>query len=431
MADDTVVEADLTWLDGRFQRGVKVRVGTDGTITEAGALAAPTTLRLERRALLPGFANAHSHAFQRGLRGKGERFPSGAGSFWSWREAMYSLVERVTPDDVYAICSRTYREMLRAGITSVGEFHYLHHADADARDHALDEAVIRAAADSGIRLVLLFTYYRTGGIGKPLGAAQQRFNTPSPRDFWQAFDRAAKLLRANQSIGVVAHSIRAATPDEIAELFTEARRRRHVFHMHVEEQKLELLDCEAEYGKTPMQLLLDRLPSLDGFTAVHCTHSDTEALQEFVRRGGVACITPLTEANLGDGIPRSEAFRGAEDHVALGTDSNARISMIEEMRWLEYAQRLRYESRGIFADGDGAVGKTLLDIATRGGARSLGIDAGSIESGRAADFCTISLDAPSLVGAPESALEDALIFGAGDDVLAETCVAGTWLPRRT
>jgi formimidoylglutamate deiminase len=434
MTRAAIIEADLTWVDGSFQRGVKVRVDQEGNIAEVGSLAEPATLRLVGRALLPGFVNAHSHAFQRALRGHGEKFRSGAGSFWSWREAMYSLVERVSPDEVYELCLRAYGEMMRAGITTVGEFHYLHHSpqaiEGSSRDFAVDEAVIRAGADSGIRQVLLFTYYRTGGIDKPLKPAQQRFETRTPGEFWKALESAAaKLDASRQSIGAVAHSIRAATPDEVADLYREARHRGLVFHMHVEEQQLELLDAEVAYGQQPMRLLLDRLDSLEGFTAVHCTHSASDSLQEFMRRGGMACITPLTEANLGDGIPYAEVMKSALDHLTLGTDSNARISMLEEMRWLEYAQRLRYEARGILADRDGSIARPLVEIATVGGARSLGVKGGSIAAGHLADFCSIDLTAPALQGAPTEWREDALVFGCGDDVIAGVCIGGRWIQR--
>jgi formimidoylglutamate deiminase len=401
-----IIEADLTWTGERFERGVQLVI-EEGRIKDLGALGADAH-RLHRQALLPGFVSAHSHAFQRALRGRGETFPEGAGSFWSWREAMYALVQQLDADRFYDAVRATFAEMLAAGITTVGEFHYLHHSPA-ARDYAFDELVLRAARDAGIRIVLLLTYYKTGGIGQPLAPAQQRFATPSLDDFWRQADR----LDA-QHLGIAAHSIRGVPLDDLAPLYKGARARGMVMHMHVEEQRKEIDDCRAAYGATPLHLINERLESCEGFTAVHATHSEPEEMQRFLERGGQVCITPLTEANLGDGIPDLSALRAP----SLGTDSNARISMLEEMRWLEYAQRLRSETRGVFR---GAL--PLLQAATTNGARSLGIDAGEIRKGKLADLVAIDLDARSIQEVDEEHLLEALIFGAGDEVIKGTIVS--------
>ncbi|HKO59490.1 MAG TPA: formimidoylglutamate deiminase [Thermoanaerobaculia bacterium] len=407
-----IVEADLTWTGERFERGIRIAI-EDGRITDVGALGAEGK-RLERRAILPGFVSAHSHAFQRALRGRGETFPEGAGSFWSWREAMYALVQQLDADRFYDAIRATFEEMLAAGITTVGEFHYLHHAPA-GNDWAFDELVLRAARDAGIRIVLLLTYYKTGAIGRPLALAQQRFSTQSLDDFWCQVDRLGAMLDARtQTLGVAAHSIRGVPLEEIAPLYAEARRRGMVVHMHVEEQRKEIDDCRAAYGATPLHLINTRLPSCEGFTAVHATHSEPEEMRRFLGRGGQVCITPLTEANLGDGIPDVSALRAP----SLGTDSNARVSMLEEMRWLEYAQRLRSETRGVFRGA-----RPLLDAATINGARSLGIDAGRIGKGALADLVIIDLDARSIKDVDEEHLLEALIFGAGDGVIEGTIVA--------
>jgi formimidoylglutamate deiminase len=420
-----IIEADLTWRGGRFVRDVQLVV-KDGRITEVGVLGLAPTKRLEGQALLPGFISAHSHAFQRALRGRGETFPAGSGSFWSWREAMYALVAQLDGERFYAAVRATFAEMLAAGITSVGEFHYLHHSPA-GNDFAFDELVLRAARDAGIRIVLLVTYYKTGGIGQPLAAAQQRFATETQRAFWQHIDTLSDSLDARtQSLGVAAHSIRGVPLEEIAPLYEEARRRDMPFHMHLEEQRREIDESRGAYGAPPLQLLLHRMHSFDGFTAVHATHSEPAQLQEFLARGGSVCITPLTEANLGDGVPSVAPLLPRPDRLALGSDSNARISMVEEMRWLEYAQRLRSETRGVYRDAEGRNATRLLDYATIGGARSLGLDAGRIEAGAAADFAAIDLRARAIAEVDEAQLAEAIVFGAGDDVVTSTCVAGEW-----
>lgn len=425
MTHREILEADLTWNGERFVRGVQVMIDR-GRIEATGALGLTPTRRLEGQALLPGFVSAHSHAFQRALRGRGETFPAGAGSFWSWREAMYALVKTLDAARFEAAVRATFAEMRAAGITTVGEFHYLHHSP-DGNDFAFDELVLRAARDAGIRLVLLLTYYKTGGINQPLAPAQQRFSTQSLDEFWRHADRLSALLDpATQSLGVAAHSIRGVPLDELAPLYVEARKRGMPVHMHVEEQRRELDECIAAYGATPMQLLNRHLPSCDGLTAVHATHSDAAELQRFLGRGGSVCITPLTEANLGDGIPDVTPLHAHPDRLALGTDSNARISMLEEMRWLEYAQRLESETRGVYRDEEGRNAPRLLHYATLAGARSLGVNTGRLAGGALADLLAINLRAPAIAEVREEELLEAIVFGASEGVIAATCVGGEW-----
>jgi formimidoylglutamate deiminase len=466
------IAAELTWTGERFETGVVVEVGDDGRIAAVrpaapgeaapapsgaadaarpgasaphaaapssppatGAAVTPppaTAAELEtlpRRALLPGFVDAHSHAFQRGLRGRGERFPAGAGSFWSWREEMYRLVGALDRDCLFELSLAAFREMRAAGITAVGEFHYLHHADPDAADWAFDEVVLAAAAAAPIRLVLLETYYARGGFGRPLEEAQRRFACASLADYWRQMDRLAGRLAADgtQTLGAVAHSLRAVPPDDLAALHAEARRRGLPFHLHLEEQRREIEECVAATGRRPIELLLALDPGPET-TAVHCTHSDPADLARFAAAGGHVCVCPLTEANLGDGIPPLrelvERHPAARSALCLGTDSNARIALVEEARWLEYGQRLAGERRGVLAGEDGALAPVLLDAATAGGARSLGLPAGEIAPGRWADLLLLDLDHPDLGGAGADTLLDAFLFGAGDDAVAATLLGG-------
>jgi len=426
MTTPRIIEADWTWIEGRFAAGIQLEVTTEGRIERCGALGLEADLRLAERALLPGFVNAHSHAFQRGLRGRGERFPAGRGSFWTWREAMYDLVDKLDGDLLYKLCRSAFDEMRTAGITSVGEFHYLHHEDSAARDFAFDEVVLRAASDSGLRIVLLEAYYRTGGIGQPLAGGQLRFEVPDPETYWAQVERLEAVVDApRQTLGAVAHSIRAADPGEVAELHAEARRRGMVFHMHLEEQRQEVEASRQAYGRSPVELLVDRLDPGKEFTAVHCTHTTSAQLTSWFERGAGVCICPLTEANLADGIADLENL-GAGASLSLGTDSNARISMLEEMRWLEYAQRLAREERGVLTGNEGQCAARLLASATEHGATALGLQAGRIAPGLLADFVVLDLEAPSLAGWTPDTLAAALVFGAGDSVVAGTCVGGSW-----
>ena len=436
MSRQQVIEADWTWNGERFESGVQVLVGEDGRIERVGRLDARPSRRLRDRALLPGFVDAHSHAFQRGLRGRGELFPEGAGSFWSWREAMYSLVDSLDANGFYRLTLQAFRELRAAGVTAIGEFHYFHHGP-DGDDFAFDELVLKAASRAGVRLVLLESYYRTGAPNQPLRGGQERFRTASPEDFWRQVDRLQALeVPPTQSFGVAPHSFRAAAPEEIAELAEEARRRGLVVHLHVEEQRREIEECVAAWGQRPMQLLLERLRDATGVVAVHCTHTERGDLARFADRGGRVCVCPLTEGNLGDGIGDfSSLAPAAAPHrpgvpLALGSDSNVRLSFVEEMRWLEFAQRLRSESRGVLRDVSGRVGRVLFEIATRGGAAALGLPTGEITPGLWADFMTIDLSSPALAGCDEDTLLDTLVFGGSESAIASTCVGGQWVDHR-
>ncbi len=426
----TVLQADLTWTGRRFARNQQVRI-EDGRIQAMGKLGLEVDVRLERRALLPGFVNAHSHAFQRALRGRGETFPNGRGSFWTWREAMYQLVESLTWKEFKSVCTHAFTEMRAAGITTVGEFHYLHHLRDD--DYALDALVIEAAREAGIRIVLLNAYYNTGGIGaggagvgsigQPLTGAQLRFRSKSVDAYWKQMDRLDDAVDGDLvRLGTVVHSVRAASKGDITVLHREAKKRGLVFHMHIEEQKLEIEQCERAYGLRPMQLLLD-IGELDfGTTLVHCTHTDPGDMAVVRGCKARACLCPLTEANLGDGL----ADLASVGPSCLGTDSNARISMLEEMRWLEYGQRLRRMERGALRDEAGEVAPSLLRAATETGADALGIKAGRIEEGCLADFVAIDLDAPTLSGWTDETLAATLVCGAAEEAIADTCVGGQW-----
>jgi len=423
-----IIEADWTWIDGAFKPNIQIVVTPPGRIEHVGTLDLKPGHRLRDRALIPGFINAHSHAFQRGLRGLGERFPAEGASFWTWREHMYRLVDRLDADAFYDLTHQAYREMLAAGITTVGEFHYLHH-DESNDGFRFDEVVLTAAKDAGIRLVLLQTYYRTGGINAPMSNAQQRFATPSTAAFRCQLERLTSVLDSeSQSIGLAAHSIRAVPPDDLVELHRMSREFGMVFHMHVEEQRQEIADCYAAYGRTPMALLNERLHVDERFTAVHGTHTSSEDMNQFAKRGGNICLCPLTEANLGDGMADAPGMLQSGANICLGTDSNVRISMVEEMRWLEYAQRLRHESRGCCRNDRGEVAPLLLGAASENGARSLGVPAGRIKPGMQADFALLNLSTGSLSGWKPETILDALIFGSDSDAIEAVCVGGRWIP---
>jgi len=424
---------DLAWAvaDGAdgpaLLRDPRIGIGDDGRIAFVETGGAPAEVeRHHGTLLLPGFVNAHSHAFQLALRGTGEVFPAGRGSFWSWREAMYDLVGRVDADELHDLCVRAFERMRSAGATTVGEFHYLHHDDAATHDWAFDEVVLDAAEDAGIRIVLLHALYRTGGFGLPAEPGQARFLAPSVEAHVARLDELAAFAadRPLVGIGAVAHSLRAVPIDEIAELAAATRERGMVLHLHVEEQPKEIEACRAAHGVGPLRLLLERGLVDERTTAVHLTHSSPEDLRDFAAAGGIACLCPLTEANLGDGLADVPAMRAAGLPICLGSDSNARISMLEEARWLELGQRLRGELRGCLRDEQGRLDGPLMDALATSGARSLGIDAGAIATGRLADLVLVDRDHPDLEGVPDEHLIAGLVLGAGDGVVRGTMVGG-------
>jgi len=429
MSVAAIVRADLTWLDGRFQPNVRVTIDGNGRIAAAGVSEDPPTRRLTARALAPGMVNVHSHAFQRGLRGSGEHFPRGPGSFWTWRDGMYRLASSLDSAHLGRVCRQAFREMLASGITTVGEFHYLHH-DGPDEDYLLDEQVLEAAADVGIRLVLLQTAYQTGGIGRGLDQGQQRFATRSLDRFWKQIDRLAGMTTPRQSLGVAAHSVRAVQVNDIRAIHDEAKRRQLPFHMHIEETRREIEECITAYGKTPLGVINDQLAIDSSLTAVHCTHSRPDEIDTFVQSGGRICICPLTEANLGDGIPSIDSDSSGHAYLSVGTDSNARICFPEELRWLEYGQRLRIGKRGALIGGTGDVPTTLFEIATRGGAAALALDAGEIRPGAWADFFTIDLEHPSMAPITQDQLLTSFLMGTGTEAIDQVCIGGEWRDAR-
>jgi len=393
-----------------------VEVDADGTVVraQAGAPADPPPIvhDLGRALLLPGMVNAHSHAFQRGIRGathrRGAHDPS---SFWSWREAMYRAATTHDPDSLFTVTLACYREMLRAGITCVGEFHYLHHAP-DGRPYAdpneLSRQVLRAAEVAGIRVVLLAVYYARAGAGRPPLPEQRRFCDGSV----DAYLRRLDVLRGEGvALGVAPHSVRAVPREALTELAAYAARHGLPMHAHVSEQPQENAECLAEHGCSPTALLAATgcLARPGGFTAVHAIHLEPA---DFVALAGQqVCACPSTEADLGDGIiPAGEHLRGGV-RLALGSDSNAVVDLVQEARLLEMHERLRTRARLCLNDADGRLGLALLGLATRGGAAALGRpELGQIRVGAPFDACTVDLGHPSLADLDPAQALDALML---------------------
>jgi formimidoylglutamate deiminase len=329
---------------------------------------------------------------------------------------MYRLAESLNVDSFYETSKQCFVEMLRAGMTSVGEFHYLHHA-GDGRQWAFDDAVVSAARDAGIRLVLIQCYYSTGAIGQPLAGAQVRFGPVSRDEFIRQFERIGAQALA-------CHSIRAVSLDDLKYFRDFAHARKLPFHIHVEEARKEISDCVEAYGTNPLKVLLNKIQIDDRVMAIHCTHSTPDDLREYIARGGRICLCPITEGNLSDGFPDLPTIRAAAGRICIGTDSNIRISMNEELRWLEFAQRLRREQRGIVVDDSHRTASALLKTGTTNGSESIGLDAGAIAPGKLADLIAIDLDHPSMRGCNEDSTLDSLILGSGNGPIDHVWVGG-------
>ncbi len=414
----TTYNPELVWIDGEFTSAKSITV-ENGLITSIGSGD-----NSDQGAFLPGFINAHSHAFQRGLRGRGETFTTGGESFWGWREEMYKFVQELSVDQFRELCVQSFSEMRQAGITTVGEFHYFHHDKV--ADFAMDKAVLEAAKEVGIRIVLLHAFYAEGGFNEPLSNGQQRFATDDIERWWARVDELSTEVDGTmQRVGTVAHSVRAVDVEAIKEVAVGALHRGMPMHIHLEEQRQEIDACIKAHGVTPMALLNNAIEVSPMVTAVHCTHTAAADMESWISSGGNICLCPLTEANLADGVSDMHRIVKQGGCVSLGTDSNARISMLEEMRWMEYAQRLQREERGVCVDTSGSMANYLIDAATKNGARCLGLPGGEIAVGRFADFTVIDIEHPQLIGATSEALGATLCCGGDNALITQTIIAGS------
>jgi formiminoglutamate deiminase len=379
----------------------------------------------ERAAIgLPGMPNLHSHAFQRAMAGLAERRGSEGDSFWTWREAMYRFVDRLGPEELEAIAAFAYVEMLEAGFTRVGEFHYLHHAP-DGRPYAdlaeMSSRIAAAASTAGIGLTLLPVFYAHGGFGgAPPDPGQRRFLNDVER-FARLLDgaRTAVAKLGDARVGVAPHSLRAVTPEEldaIAQLADGAP-----VHIHAAEQVREVEECLAALGARPVEWLLDHAPVDARWCLVHATHMTSGETMRLAQSGAVAGLCPITEANLGDGIFNAAEYLRAGGAFGIGSDSNVRIDLAEELRLLEYGQRLARRERNVLADHGGrSTGRMLFEHALEGGARALGVECG-IRIGASADLIALDANHPSLIERDGDGLLDGWIFAA-----AGTAIDRVW-----
>ncbi len=421
-------------------RDAFVTVADDGHISRIDIH--PQTSRPDARRVagfvVPGMPNAHSHAFQRGMAGNTEYRLSARDSFWTWRQAMYALANRITPADLQVLATQLFVEMLKAGYTSVAEFHYLHRqigGDPYPGSNGLWDAVAQGAAAAGIGLTFLPTLYQTSDFGaQPLKREQARFAMDT-QHFLRAIEQRVGAERRSGATmtlrtGAAFHSLRAVPLEALREAVPALRQMDATLpmHIHVAEQRKEVEACELATGRRPIELLLD-LGVLDRhWCLVHATHATAAELQGIAATAAAVCVSITTEANLGDGFFNAARFMQLGGRVCVGSDSQATVCPAEELRWMEYQQRLRSKRRSVLADSaEPHVGTRLWRDAAEHGALAIGQPAGVIAVGHRADWLVLDGTHPSMAGATEATALDHLLFAGGSAAIRDVMVAGRWV----
>jgi formiminoglutamate deiminase len=432
----TTLWAQHALLPQGWAENVSIELGADGRIakveTGAGASVAPADERVGL--LLPALANLHSHAFQRAMAGLSEaRGPQPRDTFWTWRQIMYRFLDHLTPEDVEAIAALVQMEMLEAGYATNVEFHYLHHRPGGAfydNIAEMSERIAAAAARTGIGLTLLPVHYQFGGVDRrPLGPGQQRFGT-TPDQFVTLLDAAEAALShlpADTGIGVAPHSLRAVSAEGLD--LCETLRPQRPLHMHLAEQIPEIEEIKAARGLRPVEWLLDNYRPDRRWTLIHLTHMTEDETHRLAATDAVAGLCPITESSLGDGIFNGTIWKQAGGRFGFGSDSNIRISLIEELRTLEYSQRLRDTGRAILAEKGRSCGRVLYEAGLDGGATAAGRETGAIAPGLWADLCAVALDNPVLYGRKNDECLDSLVFAGGEGLVRDVWAAGRHVVR--
>lgn len=422
--------AERALLPSGWARNVRFEVGASGLLEQVLPDAGSEGAERLHGPVLPGMPNLHSHAFQRAMAGLAEVAGNPNDSFWTWRELMYRLVGRLSPEQMEVIARQLYVEMLKAGYTAVAEFHYVHH-DPAGRPYAdpaeLALCISRAARDSGIGLTLLPVLYSHAGFGGlPPNEGQRRF-IHSTDSYLALQQRLREALPADQGLGLCFHSLRAVTPDQLTTVLAAEDGARPI-HIHIAEQQKEVDDCLAWSGRRPLQWLYENAPMDPRWCLVHATHAEADEVQAMARSGTVAGLCLTTEANLGDGIFPAVDFLARGGRLGIGSDSHVSVSVVEELRWLEYGQRLRDQRRNrLYRPEQPQVGRTLFDAALAGGAQALGQPVGALAVGSRADWIVLDGTDPYLATTEGDALLNRWLFAGGDRQVRDVMVGGRWV----
>lgn len=427
---------DLLYTEGSFQSDAGLLVAEDGRILEVGA--APESheipiVRMRGKAMLPGLVNAHSHSFQRLIRGVAEHAGPNGDDFWAWRNAMYHAASMLDPDDLFDTARMVFLEMALSGITAVGEFHYVHrHPDGLPYDdpNLLAKTVIDAATSVGIRICLLRVAYARAGHELPPNPGQRRFYE-SPHEYLRNAELLAQDLAGGPptaSMGVAPHSVRAVTLDSLIEIAEWAKERDLPIHIHVAEQTAEIAACKREYGAPPIRLLARYGLLSPRMTLVHAIHTSPDEIEAVAASAASICSCPTTERNLGDGIIDAEQAIGQGIPFCFGSDSQATIDLLEDARELDYHLRLKRQRR-VVLDGIGGeeMSQRLFRYATAAGAESLAFNTGRLEPGRRADFFTVDLDDVSIAGVAPEELMPTIVFSLNRTAIRDVAVDGRFV----
>ena len=428
--------APRAWLHGRWHDDVRLDIAPDGRwahIAPGTARAAARDAQVLNGAVLPGLVNAHSHAFQRAFAGLAERRDSAHDDFWSWRDRMYGVALTITPERLRDVATRLYDELLRGGYTQVCEFHYLHHAPDGSR-HADPLTMIRALIDAahaaGIGLTVLPVLYERAGFATPTLRDDQRRFAASAADVLALRDGVRALDAANVNAGVAIHSLRAATPDALADLVQACAHDSGPIHIHVAEQTAEVNDCIEATGLRPIEWLADHT-TLDGrWQLVHATHATPDEIGAVAASGAGVVLCPSTEANLGDGLPDLPRWLATHTPLAIGSDSHVTRDWREELRLLEYGQRLALRRRNVGAAPEAkapATAARLFERVLAGGAAAAGFKHWGLQPGARADLLVIDAHDPTLAEADADHLLDALVFSSPTRPFAQVMVGGRWV----
>ena len=433
---------ELVYVDGEFRSDVAVVSDGEGKIVrlapagevERQAEAYRTLVILKNKALLPGLVNAHSHAFQRVIRGRTEyRSQNTTDSFWTWRDLMYRAANKLDVDDIYDASRMAFMEMAVSGITAVGEFHYIHHSPNGqpyGDPNLLSREVARAANDVGLRIALLRVAYARAGFQKDPDPLQCRF-IENAETYCHNLESLKRTLGRNSSmawVGAAPHSVRAVPLEYLKAVRDFASAQNIPIHMHVAEQPAEVSACIEEYGRSPVALLDTEGLLSENFTAVHAIHVTPKAIAAMAKSGASVCACPTTERNLGDGVVPADGYFEHGVSVSLGTDSQTQIDLLEDARELEYHLRLQRRERNVLVASDNAgrsaLANNIFSCATVKGAKGIGFEGGTLEPGALADFFTVDLNDPSIAGASRDDLLANIVFSMSRSAVKDVVVGG-------
>lgn len=428
----TALFAKRAYLESKWHDQVRIQI-EDGKITSCDVATTPLPRDELVDVIIPGVPNAHSHVFQRALTGHCERkSPSDKDDFWSWRDNMYRLAEKLNPVTLKPIARQAYAEMLAAGYTSVAEFHYIHHSgNGNHHENDMFDALAEAAHDVGIRLTYVPIFYERAGFGQSkLNKTQQLFALKLD-EFVHHYRYANDSSSFGLSVGLGLHSIRAVSESSLEHVANLAKNEECPVHIHIAEQTAEVDECIATHGAKPLRWLLDNIEIDDNWCLIHATHTDERELASLANTSAVICLCPTTEANLGDGVFPLTVWKALSGGIAIGSDSQISINPFEELRWLEYGHRLVLRSRNIYATSPSTyTGETLFQDAVLGGNRACGHWRKPLAEGSNADLITLNENNPVLAGHNSESILDALTFcGIHDDAIDQVMVSGEWVVK--